>query len=60
MDRAFLRHDPPGAPVALVLDSPHSGEWYPDDFDHAPPLVEISPGRKSACWLDEAAPGGPG
>ena len=22
------------APVALVLDSPHSGEWYPDDFDH--------------------------
>ncbi len=34
---AFVRHDPPGAPVALVLDSPHSGEWYPDDFDHAPP-----------------------
>jgi N-formylglutamate deformylase len=23
--------------VPLVLDSPHSGEHYPDDFDHAPP-----------------------
>src|SRR3982751_3839313 len=32
----FLRHDP-RVPIALVLDSPHSGEWYPDDFDHAPP-----------------------
>lgn len=31
-----LRHDPRVAPVALVLDSPHSGEWYPPDFDHAP------------------------
>ena len=31
-----LRHDPEVAPVALVLDSPHSGEWYPPDFDHAP------------------------
>jgi N-formylglutamate deformylase len=20
-----------------VFDSPHSGEWYPDDFDHEPP-----------------------
>ena len=30
------RHDPPGEPVPLVLDSPHSGEAYPDDFDHAP------------------------
>ena len=32
-----LRHDPAVPPVALVLDSPHSGEWYPPDFDHAPP-----------------------
>ncbi|MFO1317070.1 MAG: N-formylglutamate amidohydrolase [Burkholderiales bacterium] len=41
MDAAFLRHDPPGAPVALVLDSPHFGEWYPDDFDHAPPRAIV-------------------
>jgi N-formylglutamate deformylase len=34
---AFERHDPAGPAIALVLDSPHSGEWYPDDFDHAPP-----------------------
>lgn len=36
-DAAVLRHDPRTTPVALVLDSPHSGEWYPPDFDHAPP-----------------------
>jgi N-formylglutamate deformylase len=33
----LVRHDPVGEPIPLVLDSPHSGEWYPDDFDHAPP-----------------------
>lgn len=36
MSEAFVRHDP-REPIALVLDSPHSGEWYPDDFDHLPP-----------------------
>ena len=34
---AYLRHDPVGATIALVLDSPHSGEIYPADFNHAPP-----------------------
>ncbi|MEO8487117.1 MAG: N-formylglutamate amidohydrolase [Betaproteobacteria bacterium] len=33
----FSRHDPPGARAPLVLDSPHSGEAYPEDFDHAVP-----------------------
>lgn len=37
MNEPLLRHDPASAPIALVLDSPHSGEWYPDDFDHLPP-----------------------
>src|SRR4029453_11909164 len=37
MNDVFERHDPSGAAIALVLDSPHSGERYPDDFDHAPP-----------------------
>ena len=37
MNRPYERHDPPGAPAPLVLDSPHSGEDYPDDFHHAPP-----------------------
>ncbi len=35
--QAFLRHDPDGATVPLVLDSPHSGTHYPADFDHLPP-----------------------
>ena len=41
MTHPFVRHDPPGAPLPLVLDSPHSGEWYPDDFDHAPPRAIV-------------------
>jgi N-formylglutamate deformylase len=36
VNAAFQRHDPPGDAIALVLDSPHSGEWYPPDFDHLP------------------------
>jgi N-formylglutamate deformylase len=35
--QAFIRHDPAGAAVPLVLDSPHSGTHYPADFDHLPP-----------------------
>ncbi len=37
MNEVFRRHDPEGAAIPLVLDSPHSGTAYPDDFDHAPP-----------------------
>jgi N-formylglutamate deformylase len=36
MTDPVIRHDPASPPIALVLDSPHSGEWYPDDFDHEP------------------------
>ena len=32
---------PRATPIALVLDSPHSGECYPDDFDHAPPRAIV-------------------
>jgi N-formylglutamate deformylase len=41
MTRSYTRHDPNAPAVALVLDSPHSGEWYPDDFDHLPPRAVI-------------------
>jgi N-formylglutamate deformylase len=41
MSEAFVRHDPAGARVALVLDSPHSGETYPPDFRHAPPRAIV-------------------
>ena len=37
MHDAFLRHDPAGEAIPLVLDSPHSGTTYPAEFDHAPP-----------------------
>lgn len=30
-------HEPSGAPIPLVLDSPHSGTDYPLDFEHAAP-----------------------
>ncbi len=36
LHEAVRRHDP-REPIPLVLDSPHSGETYPEDFDHAPP-----------------------
>lgn len=38
---AFIRHGPLGDRLPLVLDSPHSGEAYPADFDHAPPRHEV-------------------
>ncbi|MEP7327803.1 MAG: N-formylglutamate amidohydrolase [Betaproteobacteria bacterium] len=41
MTAPFVRHDPAGVLLPLVLDSPHSGEWYPDDFDHAPPRAVV-------------------
>ena len=38
----FLRHDPAGEPIPLVLDSPHSGDVrIRDDFDHAPPRAIV-------------------
>ena len=37
MSDAVRQHEPGGQPIPLVLDSPHSGTAYPDDFDHLPP-----------------------
>ena len=37
LEGVWRRHDPEIAPIPLVFDSPHSGEIYPDDFDHRPP-----------------------
>ena len=41
MAEVLRRHDPSGAPIPLVLDSPHSGEWYPEDFEHAAPRALV-------------------
>jgi N-formylglutamate deformylase len=38
---AYREHSPIVEPIALVLDSPHSGDDYPADFDHAPPRAEV-------------------
>jgi len=35
------RHDPQRAAIPLVLDSPHSGTVYPDDFEHAAPRALV-------------------
>jgi len=32
---------PAGDPIALVCDSPHSGTWYPQDFDFAIELQQL-------------------
>jgi N-formylglutamate deformylase len=39
--QALRRHDPVATPVALVLDSPHSGTEYPADFEHLPPRAVV-------------------
>ena len=39
--RPLRRHDPVATPAALVLDSPHSGTWYPEDFEHLPPRAVV-------------------
>jgi len=39
--QVYRRHDPTGAPLPLVLDSPHSGTSYPADFAHLPPRAVV-------------------
>ncbi|MEO6927595.1 MAG: N-formylglutamate amidohydrolase [Casimicrobiaceae bacterium] len=41
MSDAVVVHEPIGAVAPLVLDSPHSGETYPADFDHAPARADV-------------------
>src|SRR3546814_14706929 len=45
------RTDPAGAPVPLVLDSPHSGLAYPADFRPAIPMAQC---ERVADWHVEA------
>ena len=58
MSDPFLRHDPAGPPIALVLDSPHSGEQYPEDFEHLPPREIVRRAEDThVARLWRAAPG---
>jgi N-formylglutamate amidohydrolase len=47
----LVRHDPIGAEVPLVFDSPHSGTEYPDDFRFACPLSLLR--RAEDSFVDE-------
>ena len=54
----YLRHEPSVDPIPLVLDSPHSGEFYPDDFDHAPPRALVRQAEDThVARLYRSAPG---
>ena len=56
--RPFLRHAPTDAALPLVLDSPHSGEHYPDDFDHARPRALVRQAEDThVARLYRGAPG---
>lgn len=41
MRPSFTRHEPSAGRCPLVLDSPHSGEDYPEGFDHAVPRALV-------------------
>src|SRR3981189_3740109 len=45
------RRDPQGAQLPLVLDSPHSGSHYPDDFAYRCPLPEVR--HAEDAYVDE-------
>jgi N-formylglutamate deformylase len=49
-DACFV-HGPTSAPIALVLDSPHSGFDFPPDFDAAVSEFDLRDGED--CFVDE-------
>lgn len=54
----LVRHDPTGPALPLVLDSPHSGDVYPEDFDHSAPRMLVR--QAEDAFIDDlfgAAPG---
>jgi N-formylglutamate deformylase len=38
-------HRPAGAALPIVIDSPHSGRWYPGDFGYAAPFERLRQGE---------------
>lgn len=57
MNPPFALHTPTGNPVPLVLDSPHSGTEYPEDFRHSAPHDELRTAEDS--FVDELFAAGP-
>lgn len=54
---AFFRIDPPGDRVPVVLDSPHSGTDYPEDFRPAVPMAKLR--QAEDAFVDELYGCGP-
>ncbi len=53
----FRLHAPSATPVPLVLDSPHSGSWFPGDFGHC--LTERELRSAEDCYIHELFSAGP-
>ncbi len=51
VEGVLARHDPAGEPRPVVLDSPHSGRDYPEDFGHSAPFAELR--RAEDSYVDE-------
>lgn len=54
---AYHRTDPAGGPAPVVLDSPHSGTAYPDDFQPAAPMSALR--QAEDAFVDELYACGP-
>jgi N-formylglutamate deformylase len=55
---AYYRIDPAANPAPVVLDSPHSGTDYPEDFRPAVPLFELR--KAEDAFVDKLYACGPG
>jgi N-formylglutamate amidohydrolase len=57
MNDSFTLHEPSGTRVPLVLDSPHSGTEYPDDFRACVPRAALREAEDT--FVDELFAAGP-
>lgn len=57
MSDAYVIHGPREAELPLVLDSPHSGNRFPEDFGHVVSEQELRDGED--CYVDQLFEAGP-
>src|SRR5258706_3328732 len=57
MNQVLEIRGPAGPAIPLVLDSPHSGHLFPDDFGAGVSEAELRGGED--CYVDELYAGGP-
>jgi N-formylglutamate amidohydrolase len=58
LEERWSSREPRGGSVPLVLDSPHSGRAYPEDFGHAVPLEALR--RTEDAYVDRLFEGAAG